>query len=107
MIIDVPNDDEPSKQIRSPRKRKQESTTTTDICLTEPKKSKVKVIKCANRCGKYIADDNPEEIYAIQCCDQRKYYDWDEANCFRWLCNTCRIKLGLSIDTISWFCEDY
>ncbi|UJR29731.1 hypothetical protein I4U23_017279 [Adineta vaga] len=104
LIIDVPDDYEPIKHSRATHTRKQESATT-DISLPEAKKKKVKGIKCANRCGKYIIDD-PEEIHAIQCFHQQEYYDWIEVNCSRWLRNVCRVKLRISIDTLSWFCED-
>ena len=49
------------------------------------------------------ADDDPEELFAIQCYHQNEYYDPIESNCSRWSCNICRIKLGISTDTISWF----
>ncbi|CAF2551925.1 unnamed protein product [Rotaria sp. Silwood2] len=104
LIIDVPDDYIPSKQIR-PNTRKRQ-LTTIDNCLVKPKKQKAKAIKCANRCGKSIAADDPEETHAIQCCHQNEYYDWIEDNCSRWLCNTCRIKLAVSIESTSWFCED-
>lgn len=105
MIIDVPDDYEPIKQSRTTHKRKQESTTT-DIDLAESKKKKVIGINCANHCRRFIDDNDPEEIHAIQCCHQQEYYDWIPASCSRWLCNVCRVKLGISIDTLSWFCED-
>jgi hypothetical protein len=53
-----------------------------------------------------VADDDPEESYAIQCCHQAEYYEWVEDNCSRWLCNRCRIQLGVPTETISWFCDD-
>jgi hypothetical protein len=77
-----------------------------DNCPIQPKKRKSKAIKCANRCGKAITEDDPEEINSIQCCHQNEFYDWIADSCSRWLCNTCRIKLGVSIETISWFCDD-
>ncbi len=66
----------------------------------------MKSIKYANRCGRFIADDDPDEVNAIQCCHQADYYQWVQDNCSRWLCNTCRIKLGISTETTSWFYDD-
>ncbi len=42
----------------------------------------------------------------IKNADQNEYYDLIVDNCSRWLCNTCRIKLGISFESISWFCGD-
>jgi hypothetical protein len=104
LIVDVPDDYEPSKQVRD-SKRKRQSTTTND-CLIEAKKKRMTSIKCANGCGAGVADDDPAEVNAIQCCHQREYYPRISENCSRWLCNTCRVKLGISTETISWFCKD-
>lgn len=105
LVIDVPDDYEPSKQIRCYEKRKKKSITTND-CSIEPKKRKSNAIKCANGCGQYIAGDDPAQMNAIQCCHQLEFYNWVEENCSRWLCNTCRIKLGVTTTTITWFCTD-
>ncbi len=104
LLIDVPDDYVPSKQVRPNARKRQQ--IPIDNCPVQPKKQKAKAIKCANRCGKTIAADDPLELHAIQCCHQNEYYEWVEDNCSRWLCNTCRIKLGVSIETTSWFCED-
>ena len=93
------------KQTRCHEKRKKRSTSTND-CSIEPKKRKANAIKCANGCGRCIAGDDPAEMNAIQCCHQVEFYPWIEDNCSRWLCNTCRIKLGLPITTTTWFCAD-
>ncbi|CAF3318565.1 unnamed protein product [Rotaria socialis] len=105
LIVDIPDDYIPEKQARFTHKQKRH-VSTNDDCAIESKKQKVKAIKCANRCGKCIAADDPTEIHAIQCCHQNEYYDWVEDNCSRWLCNTCRIKLGILTESTTWFCED-
>ncbi|CAF1519124.1 unnamed protein product, partial [Rotaria magnacalcarata] len=105
LIVDIPDDYIPEKQARLTHKQKRHLSTNDD-CAIESKKQKVKAIKCANRCGKCIAADDPTEIHAIQCCHQNEYYDWVEDNYSRWLCNTCRIKLGISTESTTWFCED-
>ncbi|CAF0838331.1 unnamed protein product [Rotaria sordida] len=105
LIVDVPDDYIAAKQARSTGKQKRHLTTTDD-CPIKSKKQKTKAIKCANGCGKCIADNDLTEIHAIQCCHQTEYYDWVEDNCSRWLCNTCRIKLGISTESTTWFCED-
>ncbi len=105
MIIDIENDYDPVKQVRRCEKRKTQ-LTTTDNCSNQQKKRRSNAIKCANGCGKHIAAGDPAEMNAIQCCHQSEFYNWIEDNCSRWLCNKCRIKLGISTTTTTWFCTD-
>ncbi|CAF1376387.1 unnamed protein product [Adineta ricciae] len=105
LIIDVEKDYDPIKQVRRCEKRKKQSSAMSNLS-SQPKKRKANAIKCANGCGKYIAGDDSEEMNAIQCCHQNEFYSWIEDNCSRWLCNTCRIKLGISTTTTTWFCTD-
>ncbi|CAF4770529.1 unnamed protein product [Rotaria socialis] len=72
LIVDIPDDYIPEKQARLTHKQKRHLSTNDD-CVIELKKQKVKAIKCANRCGKCIAADDPTEIHAIQCCHQNEY----------------------------------
>ncbi|CAF3876870.1 unnamed protein product [Rotaria sp. Silwood1] len=104
LLIDVADDYEPTRQTRRQEpKRKLISNPDDEV---KRKKQKVKAIKCANGCGRVIASDDPEQVNAIQCCHQKEFYKWVEDNCSRWLCNRCRIELGVSIDSTNWFCDD-
>ncbi|CAF5183755.1 unnamed protein product [Rotaria magnacalcarata] len=111
LIIDVPDDYEPYRQSRSnimKRKRLDYSTTYSANSM-KPKKPKANSIKCANRCGQTISYDDPMQVNSILCCHQHEEYEWVDAedSCRRWLCNFCRIKLAISTDTNTWFCEDH
>ncbi|CAM4777001.1 unnamed protein product [Rotaria magnacalcarata] len=104
LLIDVADDYEPTTQRRlNVQKRKIIPNSDNE---GQPKKKKVKGIKCANRCGKVIASDDPEQVNAIQCCHQVEFYKWVDDNCSRWLCNKYRIELGVSTDSTNWFCDD-
>jgi len=91
------------------KKRQRLDNPEIDSASTKPKKTKANAIKCANRCGKTISSDDPMQMNAILCCHQSEYYQWidEEDSCRRWLCNFCRIKLAIPIDTNSWFCDDH
>ncbi|CAF2752095.1 unnamed protein product [Rotaria sp. Silwood2] len=107
LLIDAPDDYEPVKQIRSTVKRNI-SSIHPEIMYKKPKKPKAKAIKCANGCKTEVSDDDPCQNEAIQCCHQSEQFEWidyDE-NCSRWLCNKCRIKFGISINSL-WFCCDH
>ena len=58
--------------------------------------------------GTEVSINNVAQNNAIQCCHQHEQFQWIdyEDNCSRWLCNNCRIKLGISIDYL-WFCCDH
>jgi hypothetical protein len=120
LLIDIQDDYEPTRQTR-PNARKRKLTTNAENEVKK-KKTKAKAIKCkymlcvvsflrilylgANRCGQVIASDDPTQVNAIQCCHQNEYYSSVEEDCSRWLCNKCRIQLGVSTDSTKWFCED-
>ncbi len=111
LLLDVPDDYEPQRQVRSNlTKRKRSNYATTYFSnSTKPKKPKANSIKCANRCGKTISSDDSMQINAILCCHQHDEYEWvdEEDSCRRWLCNFCRIRLAIPTDTNTWFCEDH
>ena len=62
----------------------------------------------ANGCKAEVSTSDPAQSQAIQCCHQSDQFDWVdyEDNCSRWLCNGCRIKLAIDIDSL-WFCGDH
>ncbi|CAF4032391.1 unnamed protein product [Rotaria magnacalcarata] len=62
----------------------------------------------ANGCKQEISENDPSQNQAIQCCHQNEQFQWIdyEDNCSRWLCNFCRIKLSIEIESI-WFCDDH
>ncbi len=111
LLIDVPDDYEPHRQVRlNITKRKQlEQSTTYSANSIKPKKPKSGAIKCANRCGQTISSDDPLQVNAILCCHQSDVYEWidEDDSCRRWLCNFCRIKMAISTDTNTWFCDDH
>ncbi len=55
-----------------------------------------------------MSGDNPAQSEAIQCCHQSEQFEWIEHadSCSRWLCNKCRIKLSININSL-WFCCDH
>ena len=62
----------------------------------------------ANGCKREVSATDPSQSEAIKCCHQSEQFQWidlDE-NCSRWLCNNCRIKLGIAVDSV-WFCNDH
>ena len=62
----------------------------------------------ANGCTTSVADDDPIQKDAIQCCHQHEQIETidPEENCSRWLCDGCRVKLKISTNDI-WFCSDH
>jgi hypothetical protein len=62
----------------------------------------------ANNCRSEVSADDPFQSDAIQCWHQSDKFSWIENrnNCSRWLCNSCRIKLNITIDS-PWFCSDH
>jgi hypothetical protein len=62
----------------------------------------------ANGCRTEISENDPAQNDAIQCCHQSDQFTWIDHrdSCSRWLCNNCRIKLSINIDS-SWFCCDH
>ena len=110
LLIDVPDDYQPCRQVRSSAKRQQSNDQESDSGNSiRSRKRKTNAIKCANRCGKTISSDDPMQMNAILCCHQNESYQWidEEDSCRRWLCNFCRIKLAISTETTSWFCDDH
>ncbi|CAF3584619.1 unnamed protein product [Rotaria sordida] len=67
LLIDAPNDYEPKLRTKN------------------QKKTKAKVIKCANGCNTQVSDDDPTQNEAIQCCHQSEQFDWIDYddNCSR------------------------
>jgi hypothetical protein len=61
-----------------------------------------------NGCQTEVSADDPVQKDAIQWCYQNEQLAWiaEEDNCFRWLCNGCRIKLSISTDS-TWYCADH
>jgi len=55
-----------------------------------------------------VSSNDPYQSNAIQCCHQSEQFNWIESqeNCSRWLCNGCRIKLSINVDSL-WFCSDH
>ncbi|CAF2991799.1 unnamed protein product [Rotaria sp. Silwood2] len=107
LLIDASNDYEPQKQVRSVVKRNL-SLFDLEMMHKKPKKPKAKSIKCANGCKTEVSGTDLKQSDAIQCCHQSEQFDWIEQtdNCSRWLCNSCRIKLSIDIDSL-WFCCDH
>jgi len=127
LVADVPPDYESEKKTRpNANKRKRTSMSPQSVHI-KPKRPKSKAIKCklvlmflllesvvffsitgANGCKKEISGEDPNQREAIQCCHQNDDFDWiDEGeSCSRWLCNGCRIKLGISTEGF-WFCSDH
>ncbi|CAF4594375.1 unnamed protein product [Rotaria sp. Silwood2] len=106
LLRDVPDDYTPTKQVRSVSKRNRDCLQSESI--ENKKKKKSKYIKCANGCKREVSGTDPRQNEAIQCCHQNEQFQWidfDE-NCSRWLCNYCRIKLSIKVDSI-WFCDDH
>ncbi|CAF1919155.1 unnamed protein product [Rotaria magnacalcarata] len=74
LLIDIEDDYEPATQKRRPvQKRK---IIPSDSNKIQQKKKKTTAIKCANRCGRVIASDDPQQVNAIQCCHQNEFYEW-------------------------------
>ena len=111
LLLDVPDDYEPYRQVRpnTVKRKSLDQQTAMVTYLTRPKKPKLSAVKCVNRCGRAISSDDPTQIYAILCPHQNETYSWiDEAeSCRRWLCNYCRIQLAIPINTNFWFCDDH
>ena len=111
MIIDVPDDYEPSRQTRTSniKKKRVQPLKSHHLSSSRPKRPKATAVKCANGCRRTISCDDPFQKDAIQCCHQNEFYSWidDDEGCSRWLCNYCRIKLAISTDCLTWFCEDH
>ncbi|CAF3165477.1 unnamed protein product [Rotaria sp. Silwood2] len=107
LLADVPVDYQPTKQARSVAKRNLSIMNLKEICK-KSKKTKSRAIKCANGCHTNIAQDDPVQQDAIQCCHQADQFSWIEFEdgCSRWLCNGCRIKLNITTDSI-WLCSDH
>ena len=121
LLLDLPPDYEPVKATRSitNSKRKQASVSSLQI-NKKPKNPKANAIKCgllylfsnyqkllffllgANGCNSEISSNDPTQNEAIQCCHQNDKFNYVDSseNCFRWLCNRCRIKLGISTDHV-------
>ena len=61
-----------------------------------------------NNCCTEVSTDDPFQSDAIQCYHQSEKFSWIEHqdNCSRSLCNGCRIKWNITIDSI-WFCSDH
>ncbi|CAF1642712.1 unnamed protein product, partial [Didymodactylos carnosus] len=111
LIIDVPQDYEPTRQIR-PTVKSRKRTRISMIYSgqsSKPKKPRSTAVKCANGCKRTISSNDPLQEDAIQCCHQNDFNDWveHEDNCSRWLCNVCRILLSIPVDSTTWFCEDH
>jgi len=111
LIIDVPDDYEPSRQtrLRIIQQKQTEAPKTNSLSSNRPKRPKATDVKCANSCRRTISSDDPFQKDAIQCCHQCEFYSWinDDEQCSRWLCNYCRIKLAIPIDSLNWFCDDH
>ncbi|CAM4903492.1 unnamed protein product [Rotaria socialis] len=111
LMIDVPDDYEPSRQVRPMVKKRKllNCATTYSGNSNRPKKPRANSIKCANGCGRTISSDDPMQVNAILCCHQHEEYNWvdEEDSCRRRLCNFCRIKLAAPTETSVWFCEDH
>ncbi|CAF2059013.1 unnamed protein product [Rotaria magnacalcarata] len=111
LMIDVPDDYEPSRQVRPMVKKRKllNCATTYSGNSNRPKKPRANSMKCANGCGRTISSDDPMQVNAILCCHQHEEYNWvdEEDSCRRWLCNFCRIKLAVPTETGVWFCEDH
>lgn len=111
MLIDVADDYEPHRQVRSnvTKRKRLDPPTTYSANSTKPKKPKSSAIKCANRCGQTISSNDPAQANAILCCHQSDDYEWidEDDSCRRWLCNFCRIKMAITTDTNTWFCDDH
>ena len=62
----------------------------------------------ANGCRTQVETNGLFQSEAIQCCHQSEQFNWIEhdENCSRWLCNSCRIKLNISVDSL-WLCTDH
>ena len=122
LLLDVPDDYAPTKQVRSNSKRSRDYIHQSEFINKKKKKSKY--IKCnlqffcfllfsiyvagANGCKREVSESDPSRSEAIQCCHQNEQFEWIdfEENCSSWLCNYCRIKLGIRIDSI-WLCDDH
>lgn len=111
LIIDIPDDYEPTRQTRpnNVKKKRVESFKTNDLNSNRPKRPKATAVKCANSCRRTISYADPFQNDAIQCCHQNEFYSWVNENegCSRWLCNYCRIKLAIPTDSLTWFCDDH
>ncbi|CAF4004026.1 unnamed protein product [Rotaria sp. Silwood2] len=108
LVLDIPSDYEPKKLTRPNCSKRKRLSISSQSINKKPKNPKSKAIRCANGCKTEIAANDPTQYNAIQCCHQRDEFDWVDAfeNCSRWLCNRCRIKLGISTDSM-WFCTDH
>ncbi|CAF4969970.1 unnamed protein product [Rotaria sp. Silwood1] len=106
LLLDVPDDYTPVNPVRSVSKRSRDRLQSEFV--NKKQKTKSKHIKCANGCKREVSETDPSQNEAIQCCHQNEQFRWidSEENCSRWLCNYCRIKLGINIDSI-WFCDDH
>ncbi|CAF3918967.1 unnamed protein product [Rotaria sp. Silwood1] len=106
LLLDTPDDYTPANQVRSVCKRNRDYLQSEFI--ENKKKKKSKYIKCANGCKREVSGTDPSQNEAILCCHQNEQFQWIdlEENCSRWLCNYCRIKLAIAVDS-AWFCDDH
>ncbi|CAF4257995.1 unnamed protein product [Rotaria sp. Silwood2] len=106
LLLDTPDDYTPANQVRSVSKRSRDYLQSEFI--ENKKKKKSKYIKCANGCKREVSGTDPSQNEAILCCHQNEQFQWIdlEENCSRWLCNYCRIKLAIAVDS-AWFCDDH
>ncbi|CAF4511470.1 unnamed protein product, partial [Rotaria socialis] len=107
ILIDLPDDYEPAKQVRSVVKRNL-SLFCLEMSHKKTKTTKAKAIKCANGCKTEVSGTDSTQNNAIQCCHQSEQFEWIQHNdnCSRWLCNGCRITLSIDINSL-WFCCDH
>ncbi|CAF4195506.1 unnamed protein product, partial [Rotaria magnacalcarata] len=107
ILIDLPDDYEPAKQVRSVVKRNL-SLFSLEMSHKKTKTTKAKSIKCANGCKTEVSGTDSTQNNAIQCCHQSEQFEWIQHNdnCSRWLCNGCRITLSIDINSL-WFCCDH
>ena len=111
LVIDVPDDYDLNRQTRTRNitTKRAALSYTHSLNSSKPKRPKVTAVKCANDCHRTIQYDDPFQKDAMQYCDQSEFYTWisDNEGCFRWLCNYCRIKSIIPIDSLTWFCDDH
>jgi hypothetical protein len=55
-----------------------------------------------------VSAKDPAQKDAILCCHQNDELASIDAvdNCSRWLCNGCRMKMGITTDS-TWYCSDH
>ncbi|CAM2721721.1 unnamed protein product [Rotaria socialis] len=97
ILIDLPDDYEPAKQVRSVVKRNLSLFYDAEFVFTR-----------ANGCKTEVSGTDSTQNNAIQCCHQSEQFEWIQHNdnCSRWLCNGCRITLSIDINSL-WFCCDH